>query len=112
MDAVTFIKEKERMCQTCGSCVLCPAWLDDGCVVSMRSGFAPEQQIEIVEKWSKEHQPKTRQSVFLKQFPDAHLDSRGVLAIQPCDLGFEDICNCSATPCYRCRETFWKKPTE
>lgn len=31
MDAVNFIKEKERMCNTCGSCLLRPAWLDDGC---------------------------------------------------------------------------------
>ena len=64
MDANTFITEKERMCKTCSYCLLCPAWSDDGCVVSVRSGFTPEQQINIVKAWVEQHPRKTRHSVF------------------------------------------------
>ena len=41
MDVVEYIKEKERMCKASGSCPLCPACLDDGCAVGLRSGVAP-----------------------------------------------------------------------
>jgi hypothetical protein len=55
MNTVNFIKEKERMCKTCGSCLLCPAWLDGGCIFSVRSNFAPEQQVNTVKVWAEQH---------------------------------------------------------
>lgn len=113
MDALTFIKEKERMCKTCGSCILCPAWLDDGCIVSRRSGFAPEQQINTVKVWAESHPLKTRQSVFLEQYPDARLDPENILCICPENVYGEKACikNCKIS-CYDCRHQFWMQEVE
>lgn len=73
MDAVKFIKERARMCDSLFGCEGCPANSQENglgeCFVGIKSKYAPEQQIEIVDKWSKEHPRKTRQSVFLEQYP-------------------------------------------
>lgn len=114
MDAITFIKEKERMCKTCSSCFLCPACLDDRCAVGLRSGFTPEQQINIVKVWAEKHPRKTRQSVLLEKFPNAKIDSNGILNLCPsaiyganaCDR-YSDTCLCNT-----CRRKFWSKEVE
>lgn len=70
MDAVKFIEERNRMCKTNVSCYGCPAQdnrRSHSCIFAMENWSSPEQQIEIVEKWSNEHPRKTRQSVFLEQ---------------------------------------------
>jgi hypothetical protein len=86
MDAIQFIKEKERMCNTCGSCLLCPAWLDDGCIFRARSSFAPEQQVNTVKVWAEHHPAKTRQDVFLEQYPEAEIDLNGMLDVCPAPI--------------------------
>lgn len=112
MDAIQFLKEKERMCKTCGSCILCPAWMDDGCSVNVRSGVAPEQQINTVKEWSAAHPRKTYQSVFLEQYPNAKLDSEGILCLCPEYIYAGDVCakmgNCKMF-CYDCRHKFWSQ---
>ena len=45
-----------------------------------------EKAVQIVEQWSKAHPIKTRQSEFLKMFPNTKLDTDGVIAIRPCDI--------------------------
>lgn len=47
---------------------------------------------------------KTRQSVFLEQWPDAETRSNGVLDIKPCSLEKSMVC-CMA--CAKCYEDFW-----
>ena len=86
MDAIQFIKEKERMCKDFGSCILCPACLNDMCAVGLRSGVAPEQQINIVKEWAEQHPHKTRQDVFLEQYPEAEIDNNGLLAVCPAPI--------------------------
>lgn len=117
MDAIEFLKEKERMCKACGSCLLCPAWLDDGCSINVRSGFAPEQQINIVKEWAAAHPRKTRQSVFLEQWPDTQLDKNGNVIICPKQLCrgeafYKLIAACRGTNCNECRRKFWGKVVE
>lgn len=124
MDAIKFIEEKERMCQTCGSCVLCPAWLDDGCIVSMRSGFAPEQQINTVKVWAENNRPKTRKTEFLEQFPKTPCLDNGAIRLYPCQLGYRVVCDssgykyvadgdeCEPKACLGCREIFWNQPVK
>lgn len=64
MDAVEFLNEGTRMCNSHEACVGCPMYpIDDCCMVRMNL----KQMIRIVEQWSKEHPIKTRQSEFLKQ---------------------------------------------
>lgn len=114
MEAKSFIEEKERMCKTCGSCFLCPAWLDDECVVSQRSGFTPEQQINMVKEWADKHPRKTRQSVFLEQFPNAKIDSNGILSLCPSAIS-DDACDRYSDTyllCNMCRRKFWTKEVE
>lgn len=71
--------------------------------------------VRFVERWSKEHPRKTRQSVFLEQYPNAVLDKDGVLSICPASVG-SDVsekyrCLCS-TDCGACRREFWMQEVE
>lgn len=78
MDAVEFLKMKKRMCESyVGSCMGCP--IRDAkhekcmsCEKYMRE--YPVETVAIVEKWLAEHPIKTRQSEFLKLFPNAKLE--------------------------------------
>ena len=115
MDAVKFIQERNRMCKTNVSCYGCPAHdigSSNSCKFAMENWSSPEQQIEIVEKWTKEHPQKNRQSEFLKQFPKAKVDNRGVLSIQPCELGYDMEIDCINTDCYFCRQEYWNAPVK
>lgn len=68
MDAVKFIKERDRMCRFyhhAGDCYQCPA---KDCECSALEGMVDDDNIvTIVEEWSAAHPRKTRQSVFLEQ---------------------------------------------
>ena len=52
---------------------------------------------------------KTRQSVFLEQWPDAETSSNGVLDIKPCSVEKSMVCCMSCTKCY---EDFWMQEVE
>lgn len=114
MDAVEFCRESTRMCKTYPSCSDCPAKLDDGICGLRCSGYdyAPDKRVTIVEQWAKEHPRKTRQSVFLEQWPNATMyDS--VLGINPClmDDDFESHF-CGKNSCAQCRREFWMQEVE
>lgn len=89
------------MCKSYGAC--------GGCPLKGTSGTSDEEYEKIiatVEQWSKEHPRKTRQSVFLEQWPDARVGSNGVLAICPAaEL-------CLTRPCGICRREFWMQEVE
>ena len=83
MDAVKFIEERNRMCTAHkGGCAGCPA-NGDNCFVSLKSSLFAGEQVKIVEEWSAAHPRKTRQSVFLEQWPDARIYANGALSICP-----------------------------
>ena len=119
MDAVKFIKERARMCDSLFGCEGCPANSQENglgeCFVGIKSKYAPEQQIEIVDKWSKEHPRKTRQSVFLEQWPEAEIDKYGCLRLCP-ELVSADYRNrhgdCLNRVCIDCRREFWSQEVE
>lgn len=117
MDALEFLRERRRMCGSYRDCEGCP--LEEGkCVVG---DVAPDEDykriITAVEQWSKEHPRKTRQSVFLEQFPEAELDVCGVVTICPASLS-EDYrngnggCKHPSTACYECCREFWGQEVE
>lgn len=112
MDAVKFIEERNRMCKSFGNrCIGCPAHdvCADGycCAVDLESTLDATAQIAIVEKWSAAHPRKTRQSVFLEQFPNAKI-VEGALAICPYNLGLIDKCESEVERlCSDCRREFW-----
>ena len=111
MDALEFIRERNRMCRSFGgSCNGCPADKNICC-----SAFAwQEELVIIVEKWSKENPRKTRQSIFLEQYPNAKCVD-GVILFCP-----KLIDTCSTCPidanididCPDCRREFWTQEVE
>ena len=103
MDAVEFLKVLGRLCNNylCGD--NCP--LIDSCDDESDDGYV--RKVQIVEKWAKEHPVKTRQSEFLKQWPDAEIGGDGLLSIAPCQLNFE-FCEGRGV-CDKCRRDFWLK---
>lgn len=117
MDAVNFIREKDRMCKTCGSCRLCPAYLDGECIVNLFSGFTPEQQVNTVKVWAEQHPLKTRQSVFLEQYPEAQISADGVLDVCPAPIFHSHRrdgggCLNYHKKCADCRREFWMEEIE
>lgn len=122
MDAVKFIEERKRMCKSFGTkCKGCPAFNDDenemNCEVSVTSTLDATTQIAMVKKWSAEHPLKTRQDVFLEQYPDAQLTGDGVISICPmcvsADYRDENGC-CTAVDneCIVCCREFWMQEAE
>ena len=118
MDAVRFIEERNRMCENFNTvCIGCPAFnvCESGlcCVVDKKSTLDATAQIAIVEEWSRAHPRKTRQSVFLEQWPTAELDDDGVLYISPCSLSKKyENCDDPTKNCRDCRREFWMEEVE
>ena len=110
MDAVKFFSERRRMHKFYKSC-------GDGCPLrdyncSCIQDFG-EAEVKAVEKWSQEHPRKTRQDVFLKQWPEAELVD-GIIDINPCRLvaAYRLGPECHKTFCYDCRCKFWMQEVE
>lgn len=87
MDAVKFLKEKERMCREhdCFDCPLGKKNNERGLGCPALENQYPETAIAIVEQWSREHPIKTRQSEFLKMFPNADVVC-SILDVKPCEI--------------------------
>ena len=119
MDAVEYEKGRRRMCRTNvlkkGSCEGCDAYsvLKGRCDFTV-SAYESEDEnvikknIAAVERWVKANLIKTRQSEFLKMFPDAIIKN-GVIAICP-----QNVCEsytpedgCTYTSCGFCRKRYW-----
>lgn len=64
MDAVKFLKEYNRMCNSyghdCGECGIDKMRNGNGCTSIIHAH--PEEAVSIVEKWSAEHPVKIRES--------------------------------------------------
>lgn len=111
MDAVTFAKEYLRMCGKFSNCEKCPILKTYFCTINAKEEKAQidtEEVVRIVEEWSAAHPLKTHQSVFLEQYPNAKLDSEGIVCICPELVYGETACakNCNML-CYGCRRKFW-----
>ena len=117
MDALEFLKERKRLCASCKGCDGCPL---EGthCVLSY---VTPDEDykriITTVEQWSKEHPRKTRQSVFLEQWPEANLDVSGAIDICPAALSSDyrsdsGGCKYPSIACIDCRREFWMQEVE
>lgn len=116
MDALEFIRERNRMCRRFDkSCNGCPAYENEW---YCDSDAWDERLVATVEQWSKEHPRKTRQSVFLEQYPDADISDDGLPDAAPCQLcvglihgeSTEDCENRGL--CVECRREFWMQEVE
>lgn len=120
MDAVKFLQERARMCNSfspdCEGCRVdeekpvmseCCLWMFEN----------PERAVKIVEEWSAAHPRKTRQSVFLEQWPEADIDANGVVLICPMSISAahrdsDGECNCPEKMCRDCLREFWMQEVE
>ena len=113
MDAVEFFKTMNRLCRNQGF-EECPVFKEGLCMV-MRIGSyggdsdkSIEETVTKVEQWAKDNPVKTRQSEFLKQYPNASIID-GVLIICPMaiDKALDDSKRCYETTCHKCLEKYW-----
>lgn len=108
MDAVRFVEERRRMFAVTG---------ENPKYSLFNMSTCAEDVVKEVEEWSAAHPRKTRQSVFLEQWPEAQLDEDGVLKVCPElisaaysneDGGCVDLCRV----CVDCRHDFWMQEVE
>lgn len=66
-----------------------------------------DETVSKVEQWAKDHPIKTRQSEFLKMFPNADID-----CILPCDLDKNlkrGHCHDDDVGCFYCKQDYWNE---
>ena len=122
MDAVKFIEERNRMCESFDAgCTGCPASNacknELCCAFDLGSTLDATAQVAIVEEWSAAHPRKTRQSVFLEQYPEAQIDAIGVLNVCPAPIVHSHRsdgggCIDLNRKCNDCRREFWTQEVE
>lgn len=111
MDAVKFIKAIKQMLS---------AGAGDSTVQKYISAYKKndcEGMVKAAEQWAAEHPIKTRQSVFLEQYPEAKLTEDGVLALCPIAISSEcggenGRCVSFNRKCNNCRREFWSAEVE
>lgn len=112
MDAIKFLEEKDRMTNGCNmSCEECPMSHFNNGYATKCSDLTNEQEVHIVEEWSKAHPRKTRQSEFLKMFPGVSMTD-GVIDVCPNELMVTYNCKCNSTKCEDCCRQFWFEEIE
>lgn len=99
MDAVEFIKQVRRMGKQKGE------------AICFKLEEKDTEIVEQVEQWAKEHPVKTRQSEFLKIFPNASVGYNGTLVICPSQADTKAVATCvrSERNCDKCKRDFWLK---
>lgn len=106
MDAVRFIEERRRMYKVTGK------------HSPTLAGWIPaEEVVKEVEEWSDAHPRKTRQSVFLEQYPEAEIDANGLLTVCPAPIFHSHRLNGGGCrnvhkSCEVCRREFWMQEME
>lgn len=110
MDAIKFMQEYQRMCNSCERCADCPLYTDMQCA-EMPSRYTNDfssKLIKAVEDWSAVHPQTTRAALFKKTHPFAVSDSTGSLLICPVVVDKNVICPLNGE-CTQCRKNYWLK---
>lgn len=107
MDAVKFIEERRRIFAVTG----------ENSKYSLFNMNTPaEDVVKEVEEWAAAHPRKTRQSVFLEQWPNCMIDNDGVVGICPRNVDRKCICDLERSydwhGCPGCRREFWMQEVE
>ena len=106
MDAVEFLNKVDRLSKR-GSTEEKMRYND------YRTARDNTRAVKFVERWDAEHPVKTRQSVFLEQWPDARIHKEdGLPMASPCDLDSKLAGKCKGIPCPECRKKFWLAEVE
>jgi hypothetical protein len=117
MDVVKFVKSVNRLCKNQSGCAKCPIWEKGMCMARFGDYSVEniEETISKVEQWAKDHPLKTRQSEFLKRFPNADLtrlqpcmiekDKRPMWCGKYADFGANGCCD-------ECRYAYWNEEVD
>lgn len=118
MDAVRFIEERNRMCKSFDTgCKWCPAFNAEDELCCCAIGQEATAQVAIVEKWSTEHPRKTKQDIFLEQWPETKVGNDGVLSLCPAVVSSTHrnqygSCKTLCVSCDDCCREFWTQEME
>lgn len=115
MDAVEYLKQKNRMTNNCTiACNTCPLAIENNNRNLVCANFERhyiEEAVAAVENWAKERPEKTYKSVFLEMFPNVKTTKEGhpdfCLKRLLGAKGEDDICSCDIT-CGDC----WNREVE
>lgn len=102
------IYDYARLCRTVITCDNCPMCATRNGINSSCDDLLiknPDKANEIILKWCEEHPIKTRQSEFLKMFPNVRIDDNAVVRI--CPIFVDANFNCVSIDCPKCREEYW-----
>lgn len=114
MDVLEFFSEHRRMCKSSNDCTKCE-YHGDRCDNAIK---LLGKTVATVEQWSREHPRKTRQDVFLEQWPEAELTKDGAISICPIAVSAAyrnktGGCASSIRPrCGDCMREFWMQEVE
>ena len=120
MTAVEFLKAKNRICRFYDECerdcFMCPIGNEDGgCQAGSEYNrkVAEEELVAIVQKWAELHPVNTRQSEFLKLYPNVAIND-GAIKLCPLDLNVNFNCraNSERISCNTCRKEYWLQEVE
>ena len=119
MDAVKYLQEANRMCNTIRSCDKCPFGEYKDVAIPCKTNSQmleinnPKEAVQIVEKWALKHPAKTRQSEFLKIFPNAQINN-GYITICPKKVNENSVTDeeCRKIICSECLENYWLTEVE
>lgn len=103
MDAITFIKEFNRMCEETKYCDRCG--FHGHCLLNTekKEVVSAEETLAVVERWSEEHPRKTFLSDLLKKYPNIDLKvGSGVPNFCPEILGYKQKLKCGRISCKEC----------
>nr|DAM83906.1 MAG TPA: hypothetical protein [Caudoviricetes sp.] len=104
MDAVEFLKERSRMYKSGAATP----------TLGLKDVYDPVIAVKAVEEWSAAHPRKTRQSVFLEQWPNCMMGDDDVIRMCPRNVDKMYVCNLNRSDgcCTDCRRKFWKQVVE
>lgn len=105
MDAIKYLKEKNRMCKKLKNCYNCPLYTYKKQDCSELERNEPEKAVGIVEKWSAENPQKTNLQDFLEKYPNAIMRDGNIPYNCAQFLGYVKDCK---KPCKEC----WNRPLE
>lgn len=109
MEAVIYVKAWKRMCKTFSACDKCLLHVKDGCMAEIPE--EAEMAVSTVEQWAKENPIRTRQSEFLRLFPNTVLLG-DVIDIDPCRVEKEMKRYCGDMDCNDCKKSYWNEEVD
>ncbi len=105
---IGFAQESNRVCNMHEHCDTCPFSGKKQCPLAVFEFDNPDVQgiIDNLQKWSDEHQQKTRLDDLLEKYPKVYISSGNTPSIRPYMLGYCENCDdcvyshCEASKCW------------